>query len=155
MMFFDPRFASGVPFATPVFGQPATAEDTSAGSGKKARTRSKSSDSEASAAEAQSQLDAMREPAVAAATSMMTPFAIMAETADFMRRSRALGMKWGGELAKCRSAQEMIEVNARNGERAMALGYTEAWRVLERSAMWGRAVAAPGSFALRDAKPKG
>lgn len=89
-------------------------------------------------------------PAVAAATGFMTPFAMMAEADMFLRKSRGLAMRWGADLAKCRSPHEMIDVNARYGERAMAMGYSEMWRVLERSALWGRACAAPRSLALRD-----
>lgn len=93
---------------------------------------------------------AVEEPAVVAATGFMTPFAMAAEAAMFMRKSRGLAMRWGADLAKCKTPQDVINVNARNGERMLAMGYAEMFRVVERSALWGRASVAPQSFKLRD-----
>lgn len=93
---------------------------------------------------------AVEEPAVVAATGFMTPFAMAAEASMFMRKSRGLAMRWSADLLKCRTPQDVIAVNARHGERALSMGYAEMWRVLERSALWGRAAAAPQSFKLRD-----
>lgn len=89
-------------------------------------------------------------PAVAAAAGFMTPFAVAAEATMFWRRSRGLSLCWMRALAKCKSPQDVIETNARYGEKAMALGFGETFRVFERSAMMGRQAAAPASLALRD-----
>lgn len=92
----------------------------------------------------------VEEPAVAAAAGFMSPFAFASEYGMFMRKSRALGMRWGADLAKCRSMQDVINVNAHHGERALSMGYAEWWRAFERSALWGRASVAPQSLKKRD-----
>lgn len=92
----------------------------------------------------------MEAPAVMAAAGFMTPFAVAAEATMFWRRARGLSMCWMGALSRCRTPQDLIETNAHYGEKALALGYSETFRVLERGALMGRQAAAPGSLALRD-----
>ena len=91
-------------------------------------------------------------PRVAFASTFFAPFAAMTEAQMFWRKSAGLMHRWNSDLAKCRSAAELIDINARYGEKAMALGYSEAWRVIERSAWLGRSAVAPESFKLRDAE---
>jgi hypothetical protein len=95
---------------------------------------------------------AMEAPAVMAAAGFMTPFAMAAEATMLWRRSRCLSMRWMEALSKCRTPQDVIETNARFGEKALALGFSESFRVFERGAMMGRQAAAPASLALRDAE---
>ena len=90
-------------------------------------------------------------PSVFLAAGAFTPWAMMAEARMFWRKSLGLAHRWSSDLAKCRTASEAIEVNAKYGEKAMALGYSECWRVAERSALLGRRAVAPESLKLRDA----
>ena len=94
----------------------------------------------------------METPAVMAATGFMTPFAMAAEATMFWRRARGLSMCWMEALGRCRTPQDLIDTNAHFGEKALALGYGEGFRVLERGALMGRQAAAPGSLALRDSE---
>ncbi len=93
-------------------------------------------------------------PTVYMATGFFAPFAAMQEAQMLWRRSLGLSRRWAESLMKCRSAPEMIEVNAKFGEKAMAIGYSEAWRIVERSALMGRRAVAPSSLRLRDANDR-
>ena len=94
----------------------------------------------------------IEDAAVAATTGFMTPFAMVSEASMFWRKARGLAVRWGQDAARCRSMPELIELNARFGERAMALGYSGMWRVMERSAMLARQSVAPRSYAMRNAE---
>lgn len=93
-------------------------------------------------------------PMVAAASMMMAPYAFASEAVMAARRARGLSFAWMHALSRCKSPQDVIDVNARYGERALALGFGEGMRAFERGAMMGRRAVAPGSIALRDADPK-
>lgn len=92
-------------------------------------------------------------PSVAMATGFFAPFAALQEAQSFWRKSAGLSRRWSEELLKCRTPTEVIDVNRRFGEKAMAVGFSEVWRVAERSALMGRRAVAPSSFRLRDADP--
>lgn len=91
-------------------------------------------------------------PSVAFATGFFAPLAAMQEAQMFWRRSMGLSRRWAESLAKCRTAPEVIEVNAKFGERMLAFGHSEAWRIAERSALMGRRAVAPSSLQLRSVK---
>lgn len=91
-------------------------------------------------------------PSVAFASGFFAPLAMMQESQMFMRRSAALSRRWAESLLQCRSAPEMIETNARFGEKALAMGFSECWRIAERSALMGRRAVARRSLELRDAR---
>lgn len=95
---------------------------------------------------------AMQSSAVFAASMMMAPFAMAQASALAARRGRALARVWGESAMRCRNANELIDVNRRFGERAIALGAGEIMRVMERSAWLGRAAVSPESFRLRDSE---
>lgn len=94
----------------------------------------------------------VEQPTVYMASGFFAPFAAMQEAQSFWRKSYGLSRRWAESLMKCRTAPEVIETNAKFGERAMTLCYSECWRVAERSALMGRQAVAPGSLALRDAE---
>lgn len=88
-------------------------------------------------------------PGIFMATSFFAPLAAAAETHMFWRKSFGLAKRWRDDLEKCRSAPELIEVNAKFGERALALSYSKFWRIAENSALLGRRAVAPESMRLR------
>ncbi|MCI4664069.1 MAG: hypothetical protein MRY74_05040 [Neomegalonema sp.] len=90
-------------------------------------------------------------PGVFWAASMCAPFAAMQEAQMLWRKNYGLARRWSESLWACRSAPEIIETNARYGERALAIAYSEGWRIVERSALMGRQAVAPASLKLRDA----
>lgn len=87
---------------------------------------------------------------VLAASMMMAPFAAAQASALAMRKTRALAKNWRDAAARCKTMQELIEVNRAYGERAISLGAGEMWRLVERSTLMGRAAMAPQSMALRN-----
>lgn len=80
---------------------------------------------------------------VMAASMMMAPMAMAKANMQAVRRARALAAQWGEEIVKTRSVDAMIDVNRRYGERAIALGAGEMWRLLENSVAMGRASTKP------------
>ncbi|MEM9726217.1 MAG: hypothetical protein AAF909_12270 [Pseudomonadota bacterium] len=73
-----------------------------------------------------------------AAAAAMAPFAAMQSASVAIRRARALQKGWREAASRCKSAQELIDVNRKYGEKALSAGAGEAWRVLERSLELGR-----------------
>ncbi|MEL6980152.1 MAG: hypothetical protein AAGM38_15920 [Pseudomonadota bacterium] len=92
---------------------------------------------------------------VMAASMMMAPFAMARANMQSIRKARALAAQWGEELARTRSMDAAIDVNRRYGEKAIALGAGEMWRVLEHSVTMGRASAAPESLSFKTSAKRG
>lgn len=90
------------------------------------------------------------EAAVAMAASWMAPFAVASEMTAQARRVRGLSLRWSQALTRCRTMNEVVETNARFGEEAIAIGYSGAWRVLERSTVLARRSVSPRAFAERN-----
>lgn len=91
---------------------------------------------------------------IMAASVLMAPLAAAQASTLAVRKARSLGKQWNEALARCKSMDELIDVNRDFGEKAMSLGAGEMWRFVERASLMGRATAAPASLKERNAKER-
>lgn len=97
-----------------------------------------------------SSADVWQQHRVMAAAAMMAPLAAAQASTLAVRKARALSKHWSEALSRCKSVDEMIDVNRSYGERAMSMSAGEMWRFVERASLIGRAAAAPKSIAERN-----